>query len=76
MFLSECLSIVNIFGCLCGSLFRSAISLLLIGSILGLLLFDGVMVMVLRCVSMSVHWSFISSSVLMPVSFRVCRIVA
>jgi hypothetical protein len=74
--LSVCLVIVNIFCWFLGDLFRSAISLSLIGSILGLLRFDGVMVRVLRSVLKSVHWSFISSSVLIPVSFRVKRAVA
>lgn len=47
-------------------------SLLLIGSILPLLFFDGVMLIVLFGF-MSVHCSFLLSSVLIPVSLSICR---
>ena len=53
-----------------------SMSFTLIGSILGLLPFEGLMFMVLRSASMSENNVFISSSVLIPVSLRICKYVA
>jgi len=59
-----------------GLLFIMAISLSLIGSILGLLPFSGVMFTLFRSWSMSMGFSCVSSPILMAVSLIVCRTVA
>ena len=74
--LSECFFIVHSFSVFRFSVLSIPLSFSLIGRILGLLPFDGVIDMVLRSVSMSIHLSFINSSVLIPVSFSICRYVA
>ena len=71
-----CFCIVHIFVVVFGSWFIIPISLLLIGRMRGLLPFDGVTVIVFCSLFMSVHLSFVSSSVLMPVSFRICMLTA
>lgn len=50
-----------------------SMSLGLIGRILGLLPFSGVMLIVLLCVSMSVHLTRSISPILAPVSLSDCR---
>ena len=47
-----------------------------IGRILGLLPFEGVMFKVSLVVSRSIHFSFRTSDILIPVSFSVCKSVA
>jgi hypothetical protein len=52
-----------------------AINLLLIGRILGLLPFSGVMFIVLFSKFMSIHFSLCASPILIPVSLSICSIV-
>ena len=52
------------------------INLSVIGSILGLLPFDGVMLSSFLCLLTSIHFSLSASLILMPVSFSVCSKVA
>lgn len=64
---------LNILLFMCGIWFSIPISLLLIGWVLGLLPFSGVMLRVLRSVSMSFHVNFVASPSRAPVSFSICR---
>jgi len=58
------------------NLFSMSISLLLIGRILGLLPFSGVMFKVFCCVLRSIHFSIVASPMRIPVSFSVWSSVA
>jgi hypothetical protein len=59
-----------------GSLFSIAISLSVIGRILGLHPFSGVTFTVFCCRFMSIHFSIFASPMRMAVSFSSCRVVA
>jgi len=74
--LKLCFFIGNTFCSCFGSWFSMSISVGEIGTIRLFECFDAVIVAVRLCVSMSVHWSLNSSSVLHAVSFRVWSAVA
>ena len=72
VFLADFLDVGNMYFDVWFSFDSMAKSLLLIGSILPLLFLDGAMFIVLFGF-MSVHCSFLLSSVLIPVSLSICR---
>ena len=70
------MSVANIVSLFRGSWFSMSISLLVMGSIRGLLPLVGVMLSVFCSADRSCHLSFTSSEILIPVSLSVCSSVA
>ena len=73
---SPCFDVVKTLSFSLVSLPSMAFSFSVIGRIRGLLCFSGVMLMVLRSRSMSIHFSIVASPIRAPVSFSSCRSAA